>query len=66
VALPRYSIDPQVYHQGWTNSFYYRNDRGFYGIKLPLRLDFGGPLFFTHYSFLRLDPRGLKDHYADY
>ena len=26
----------------------------------------GGPLFFTHYSFLFLDPRGLKDRYADY
>ena len=28
--------------------------------------DFGGPLFFAHYSFLGLDPRGLKDQYADY
>jgi hypothetical protein len=27
---------------------------------------YGGPLFFTHYSFLGLDPRGLKDRYADY
>ena len=25
-----------------------------------------GPLFFSHYSFLGLDPRGLKDQYADY
>jgi hypothetical protein len=27
---------------------------------------YGGPLFFTHYSFCGLDPRGLKDRYADY
>jgi len=33
---------------------------------LPLGFDFGGPLFFSHYSFLGLDPRGLKDRYADY
>jgi hypothetical protein len=26
----------------------------------------GGPLFFAHYSFLGLDPRGLTDRYADY
>lgn len=28
--------------------------------------DYGGPLFFSHYSFMGLDPRGLKDRYADY
>ena len=33
---------------------------------MPLGTDFGGPLFFTHYSYLGLDPRGLKDSYADY
>jgi len=27
---------------------------------------FGGPLFFSHYSFLGLDPRRLRDRYADY
>ncbi len=26
----------------------------------------GGPLFWAHYSYLGLDPRGLKDKYADY
>jgi hypothetical protein len=33
---------------------------------LPLGPDYGGPLFLAHYSFLGLDPRGLKDQYADY
>jgi hypothetical protein len=27
---------------------------------------FGGPLFLAHYSFCGIDPRGLKDRYADY
>ncbi|MBC3539204.1 glucoamylase family protein [Rufibacter sediminis] len=65
-SSPRFSINPQVYHQGWTTNNYFRNDREFYGIKLPLGFDYGGPLFFAHYSFLGLDPRGLKDQYADY
>jgi hypothetical protein len=26
----------------------------------------GGPLFWAHYSYLGLDPRDLKDQYADY
>lgn len=65
-SSPRYPIRPEVYHQGWVNSWYFRNGRSFYGIELPLGFDYGGPLFFTHYSFLGLDPHGLKDRYADY
>lgn len=29
-------------------------------------MEYGGPLFFTHYSFLGLDPRGLSDGLTDY
>ncbi|NLR56877.1 DUF3131 domain-containing protein [Chitinophaga polysaccharea] len=65
-SAPRYAISPDVYHHGWVNNIYFRNDREFYGIKLPLGLDYGGPLFFSQYSFLGLDPRGLKDRYANY
>ncbi len=31
-----------------------------------LGFHYGGPLFFAHYSFMGLDPHGLKDEYADY
>jgi len=65
-SSPRYSIERRVYVDGWTNGINFKNQREYYGIKLPLGEDFGGPLFFTHYSFLGLDPRGLKDNYADY
>jgi hypothetical protein len=65
-SSPKYAIDASVYHQGWTSCCHFRNDRQFYGYKLPLGVDYGGPLFFSHYSFLGLDPRGLKDDYADY
>jgi hypothetical protein len=61
-----YAIKPDVYHRGWANSNHFRSERTFYNIKLPLGYDYGGPLFFSHYSFVGLDPRGLKDRYADY
>ena len=65
-SAPRHAIDPEVYHRGWAAGRAFRNGREFYGIRLPLGPDYGGPLFFAHYSFLGLDPRGLKDRYADY
>jgi hypothetical protein len=65
-SSPTYAIPASVYHHGWANNYYFRNDRTYFGIKLPLGMDYGGPLFFTHYSFLGLDPHGLKDRYADY
>lgn len=65
-SSPSSPIQPEVYHRGWANSNHFKNGKEYYGIKLPLGFDYGGPLFFTHYSFLGLDPRGLKDRYADY
>lgn len=65
-SSPRYSISPDVYHRGWANSNHFKNQREYYGIKLPLGFDYGGPLFFAHYSFLGINPKGLKDNYADY
>ena len=62
----RYPVSHAVYHRGWAQSNFFKNGKEFYGIKLPLGFDYGGPLFFSHYSFLGLDPRGLKDNYADY
>jgi hypothetical protein len=65
-SAPRYGIDPEVYHGGWAQSRTFTNGREFHGIRLPLGPEYGGPLFFAHYSFLGLDPRGLRDDYADY
>lgn len=65
-SSPKFAIDKRVYDEGWANSNTFFNGKKYFGITLPLGFDFGGPLFFTHYSFLGLDPHGLKDHYADY
>lgn len=65
-SSPTHPIAADVYHRGWAGRRGFRNGRDFYGIRLPLGPDYGGPLFFAHYSFLGLDPRGLRDRYADY
>lgn len=63
---PTHPIDPAVYHCGWAGGRTFHNGRSYHGIALPLGPPHGGPLFFAHYSFLGLDPRGLRDRYADY
>jgi hypothetical protein len=65
-SSPRYGIGPEDYHRGFASGRYFLNGKSYYGVELPLGMPYGGPLFFTHYSFLGLDPRGLKDSYADY
>ena len=66
VAAPRHAVDPRVYHQGFAAGSGFVNGRTYAGIELPLGMPWGGPLFFTHYSFCGIDPRGLADRYADY
>ncbi len=65
-SAERYTVCNAVYNRGWAQSNFFKNGKIFYGFTLPLGFDFGGPLFFSQYSFLGLDPRGLKDQYADY
>lgn len=62
----RYPVSSAVYHRGWAQSNFFKNGKEFYGILLPLGFDYGGPLFFAHYSFLGLDPNNLVDRYANY
>jgi hypothetical protein len=62
----RYPVTADVYHKGWAQSNFFKNGKQYYGITLPLGFDYGGPLFFSQYSFLGLNPKGLKDRYADY
>jgi hypothetical protein len=65
-SSPTHSITADVYTNGYANNGGIRNGSTYYGIILPLGQDYGGPLFFTQYSFMGLDPRNLKDQYADY
>lgn len=61
-----YTIPKSVYDIGFARNGAIKNNISYYGTELPLGEPFGGPLFFSHYSFLGLNPNGLSDSYADY
>jgi hypothetical protein len=71
-ASPTHGVPAEVYHEGWARKGGIKNDpdHSQYGFHLDLRHNgaqqFGGPLFWSHYSFLGLDPRNLSDRYANY
>lgn len=65
-ASPTYSIPKTVYDTGWAQNGAMKNGNTYYGIQLPLGPANGGPLFFAHYSFMGINPKGLADAYANY
>jgi len=69
-SSPTHGISAEVYHEGWARDGDITAEVTTYGYSLPLEHNgaqkYGGPLFWAHYSYLGLDPRGLKDRYADY
>jgi hypothetical protein len=69
-SSPTHTVPAAVYRYGWARKGGIRTDVTTYGYHLTLKHNFneqyGGPLFWSHYSYLGLDPRGLKDAYADY
>jgi hypothetical protein len=70
-ASPNHSIKPEVYDEGWARGGDITNDTIYYGLETVLdhyeTSDSPvGPLFWAHYSYLGLNPTGLKDKYADY
>jgi hypothetical protein len=66
IASPTFSVDASLWNTGWAGMSDYLNGTRFYGILLRVGWDWGGPLFFTHYSFLGFDPRDISDGYANY
>lgn len=69
-SSPTHTISADAYHKGWARNGNITADVTTYGYDLQLSHNgaqqYGGPLFWAHYSYLGLDPRGLKDRYADY
>ncbi|MBL0182649.1 MAG: beta-glucosidase [Chitinophagaceae bacterium] len=75
-SSPTHSIPAEVYHEGWAENGKIKDVNkpdgiaANYSYKLQMKHQGdawnGGPLFWAHYSYLGLDPRGLKDKYADY
>lgn len=69
IASPTHAIPASDYYSGWTGEGignHYANGKNYYGITLPVGGGTGGPLFFTDYSFMGFDPRGIHDRFTDY
>ena len=69
-SSPTHGVPAEVYHEGWAQSGKIKGGHEKFGYKLQMNhqgdAPNGGPLFWAHYSYLGLDPRSLKDQYADY
>lgn len=65
-ASPTHGVPAEVYHEGWAESGAIVKPHTIEGINLNLRYQGteAGPLFWTHYSFLGLNPTELKDKYS--
>ncbi|MDA3905517.1 MAG: beta-glucosidase [Bacteroidales bacterium] len=70
-SSPTHSISKDVYEKGWAKNGDIANDTVFYGFETVLNHYENndapvGPLFWAHYSYLGLNPKGLEDQFADY
>lgn len=70
VSSPTHPIPVAAYHEAWARKGAIVNSGVQYGI--PVIFDYNGasgnvgPLFWSQYSYLGLDPNNLTDKYADY
>lgn len=69
-SSPTHAIPATTYHEGWAENGKIKSLHVEFGDTLQLSYQgknpYGGPLFWAQYSYLGLDPHGLKDQYADY
>lgn len=69
-SSPTFPISNACYTEGWARNGGIVNSALRYNI--PVVFDYNGasgnvgPMFWSHYSYLGLDPRGLSDQYANY
>ncbi len=63
-------ISEDAFHHGWARDGGIKGENYRYDLLLDMNhngaMEYGGPLFWSHYSYLGLDPRNLKDAYSDY
>lgn len=69
-ASTDYGIEKEVYTNGWASNGGIKSSAIAYGIPLIVNhsgnSSKGGPLFWAHYSYLGLNPKGLADEYVNY
>jgi hypothetical protein len=69
-SSPTHPVDKTTYDEGWAMNGKIKRASSYKGIDLQFfhqgDLPNGGPLFWSEYSYLGLDPRGLIDAYGNY
>jgi len=66
IASPTHTVPASLYYDGWTAPTNYVNGNMYFGYLQWVGPPYGGPLFFTHYSFLGFDPRNKSDQFCNY
>lgn len=65
-----HGINKETYTKGWASSGGIKSSNTKYGYPLLVNhngsVEYGGPLFWAHYSYLGLNPKGLSDEYVNY
>jgi hypothetical protein len=69
-ASPTYPVGAAAYHQAWARNGAIKHSGQRYNIPVIFNYNGAsgnvGPMFWSHYSYLGMDPRGLTDTYANY
>ena len=70
-SSPTHGVPAEVYHEGWARGGTIASSAERYGHRIGIKHNVAdsngvGSLFWAHYSYLGLDPRGLEDQYANY
>lgn len=69
-ASPTHPVGAAAYHEAWARDGAIVHGGNRYGIPVIFNYNGSpgnvGPMFWAHYSYLGLDPRGLSDQYANY
>jgi len=69
-ASPNFGISKEVYTQGWASNGGIKSNNTKYGLPLLVKhngsQEYGGPLFWAHYSYLGLNPKNLSDEFVNY
>lgn len=69
-SSPSHTVSAETYHKGWARNGNITTQNEAFGHPLILRHngaeEMGGPLFWAHYSYIGLNPKGLSDKYANY
>ncbi len=68
-SSPTHPVGADAYNQGWARNGAIVSGNSHYNLPLVFKhngTNSVGPLFWSHYSHLGLDPTGLTDQYGDY